>query len=123
MDKILDVMEDIKQKITDSQYKTIMDALKDIYSIKNIQGPSFKYISLINWLDTKLEFYNINNDRYHKIKKLDLYKYVIKNFYEDRYYDNIDFVKRSLEMYFLDKPKRYIDDDIGYYQCVKFKTP
>ena len=28
MNEILDVMEDIKQNITDNQYKTIMDALK-----------------------------------------------------------------------------------------------
>ncbi len=27
MNKILDVMEDIKQKITDNEYKTIMDSL------------------------------------------------------------------------------------------------
>ena len=30
MDKILDVMEDIKQNITDSQYKIIMDSLIEI---------------------------------------------------------------------------------------------
>ena len=30
MDKILDVMEDIKQNITDNQYKTIMDSLMTI---------------------------------------------------------------------------------------------
>ena len=30
MDKILDVMEDIKQNITDNQYKTIMESLMEI---------------------------------------------------------------------------------------------
>ncbi len=30
MNKILDVMEDIKQNITDNQYKTIMDSLMAI---------------------------------------------------------------------------------------------
>ena len=30
MDKILDVMEDVKQNITDNQYKTIMDSLMEI---------------------------------------------------------------------------------------------
>ena len=34
MDKILDVMEDIKQKITDNEYKTIMDSLKEIHKNK-----------------------------------------------------------------------------------------
>ena len=31
MDKFLDVMEDIKQKITDNEYKIIMDSLMEIY--------------------------------------------------------------------------------------------
>ena len=30
MDKILDVMEDIKQNITGNQYKTIMESLMEI---------------------------------------------------------------------------------------------
>ena len=30
MNKILDVMEDLKQNITDSQYKTIMDSFMEI---------------------------------------------------------------------------------------------
>ena len=34
MDKILDVMEDIKQKITDNEYKLIMDSLKEIHKNK-----------------------------------------------------------------------------------------
>ena len=40
MDKILDVMEDIKQKITDNEYKIIMDSLKEIHKNKedNDQG-------------------------------------------------------------------------------------
>ena len=34
MNKILDVMEDIKQNITDNQYKIIMDSLMEIHKIK-----------------------------------------------------------------------------------------
>ena len=34
MDKILDVMEDIKQKITDNEYKIIMDSLMEIHKNK-----------------------------------------------------------------------------------------
>ena len=34
MNKILDVMDDIKQNITDDQYKKIIDSLKEIYDIK-----------------------------------------------------------------------------------------
>jgi hypothetical protein len=35
MNKILDVVEDIKQNITDNQYKTIMDSLMEIHKINN----------------------------------------------------------------------------------------
>ena len=34
MNQILEIMDDIKQNITDKQYKTIMDSLKDIYENK-----------------------------------------------------------------------------------------
>ena len=34
MDKILDVIDDIKQKITDNEYKIIMDSLMEIYKNK-----------------------------------------------------------------------------------------
>ena len=36
MNPCLKIMEDIKQKITDKQYKTIMDSLKEIYENKKI---------------------------------------------------------------------------------------
>ena len=35
MNKILDVMEDIKQNITDKEYKTIMDSLMEIHKTNN----------------------------------------------------------------------------------------
>ena len=34
MNKILDVMEDIKQNITDKEYKTIMDSFMEIHKTK-----------------------------------------------------------------------------------------
>ena len=34
MNQILDIMEDIKQNITDNQYKTIMDSLLEINKIE-----------------------------------------------------------------------------------------
>jgi hypothetical protein len=34
MNKILDVMEDIKQNITDNQYKIIMDSLMEVHKIE-----------------------------------------------------------------------------------------
>ena len=58
MNKILDVMEDIKQNITDNQYKIIMDSLMEMNN--NGNQLSFltcnynlnKIICLFNWLDT-----------------------------------------------------------------------
>ena len=72
MDKILDVMEDIKQNITDNQYKSIMESLMEINNNGN-KLPLLtnnhklnKIACLFNWLDTKL----IITDMYfHSIKK------------------------------------------------------
>ena len=59
MNKILDVVEDIKQNITDNQYKTIMESLMEVHKIENkninIKSFAFKCFTLMNWLDSKLE--------------------------------------------------------------------
>ncbi len=57
MDKILDVMEDIKQNITDNQYKTIMESLMEISKkpIIYINHKNNKFICLFQWLNTKLQ--------------------------------------------------------------------
>jgi hypothetical protein len=56
MNKILDVVEDIKQNITDKQYKTIMESLMEINKLPlSDNNPKLnKIIYLFNWLDTKL---------------------------------------------------------------------
>ncbi len=75
MNKTLDVVEDIKQNITDNQCKTIMESLMEMneFENKNINTKSttFKCNELINLLDSKLEL----NSPYHQhIKKLNLQK-------------------------------------------------
>jgi hypothetical protein len=81
MDKILDVVEEIKENITDNQYKIIMDSLMEIHKIEennnNNESTSFKCFTLLNWLDTKLELTDESSDL---IKRKDLYKYIISNF-------------------------------------------
>jgi len=71
MNKILDVMEDIKQNITDHQYKTIMDSLMEIHKTNNngnllpvlsVNQQLNKFVSLFNWLDRKLELTESQND-------------------------------------------------------------
>ena len=58
MNIILDVVEDIKQNITDNQYKTIMESLMEINNTNklpwlNNNHKLNKIIYLFNWLDTK----------------------------------------------------------------------
>jgi hypothetical protein len=105
MNKILDVVEDIKQNITDNQYKIIMDSLMEVHKIENINIKSFtfKCYTLMNWLDSKLV---LDPEHYKQIKKTKLEEYIIKRQYDSRYYENIDFVKKVLDLYFFRKPKK-----------------
>jgi hypothetical protein len=107
MNKFSDVVEDIKQNITDNQYKLIMDSLIKINKINN-QYKSIieslcenqkrnKFMCLFNWLDTKLE---ITDNAYCSIKRSNLQKYVITYYFDNRYHENIDFVKQILKNYF-----------------------
>ena len=79
MNKILDVLGDIKQNITDNQYKIIMEELMEINNTNKLplsnNNPKLnKIMYLFNWLDTKLI---ITDMWHHCIKKMDLHKYVI----------------------------------------------
>ena len=53
-----------------------------------------KIICLFNWLDTKLK---ITDHQYDSINRTDLKKYVINNYFDCRYYENIDIVKQLLK--------------------------
>ena len=87
MNKILDVVEDIKQNITDNQYKTIMESLIEMNKINNNgnQLPlsenqeRIKFVCLFNWLDTKLE---ITEDKSNCIDITRLEKHIIFNYFE-----------------------------------------
>ena len=123
MNKILDVMEDIKQNITDNQYKTIMDSLMKINNDGNQLAfltsnyKLNKIICLFNWLDTKLQ---ITDREYACIKKTDLQKYVITNYFDNCYYQNIDLVKQLLETYFKFSTKE--QEYKNKYQYVKYRN-
>ena len=97
MNKVLDVVEDIKNKLTDNEYKTIMDSLMEVHKIENkninIKGFVFKCFTLMNWLDSKLIF-QLDTDTHKQIKKTKLEEYIIKRLYDNRYYENIDFVRK-----------------------------
>ena len=72
MNQILEIMEDIKQNITDKQYKTIMDSLKDIYENKknsiSVSLSRHKIVRLMDWLDYNLILLPETMDS-HRIKK------------------------------------------------------
>ena len=103
MNKILDVMEDIKQKITDNEYKILMESLMEINNNGNklplltTNHKLNKIACLFNWLDTKLK---INDDQYSYINRIHLQKYIITNYFDNCYYENIDLVKQLLKIYF-----------------------
>ena len=56
MNKLLDAVEDIKQKITDNKNKIIMDSLMEINKIPLVyeNRKSNKFMCLLHWLDTKI---------------------------------------------------------------------
>ena len=123
MNKILDVVEDIKQNITDNQYKTIMESLMEMNKMYNngvqlLQGNQKRneFVSMFNWLDTKLE---ITENEYKSIKKTDLQKYIITNYFDNRYYQNIDFVKQVLKIYIMFSTKNQ-NDNLNY-QYIKYR--
>ncbi len=74
---MLNFVEDIKQNITDNQYKTIMESLMEMNKFKNkninTNSPVFKCIALINWSDSKLELILLITDI---LKKL-IYKNIL----------------------------------------------
>ena len=122
MNKILDVMEDIKQNITDNQYKTIMESLMEMNNTNNLSFLTSNYklnkiICLFSWLDTKLQ---ITDREYSCIKKTDLQKYVITNYFDNCYYQNIDLVKHFLEIYFKFTTKE--QEYKNKYQYVKYRN-
>ncbi len=121
MNKILDVVEDIKQNITDNQYKTIMDSLMEINNANKLPSLTInhklnKISHLFSWLDTKLEIIDRNCEM---IKRMDLQKYIISNYFDNIYYDNIEIVKQILKIYFSLLTKEQEDKSI--YKYVRYR--
>ena len=117
MNKILDVVEDIKPNITEHQYNKIMEALMEIFPLLSENNQLNKLIRLFNWLDTKLE---ITDNAYSCIQRSDLQKYVITNYFDNCYYQNIDLVRQFLKIYFkfTTKEQEYKNE----YQYVKYRN-
>ena len=57
-----------------------------------------KFICLSQWLDTKLEITEYKNDC---IKRGELQAYIITNYFDYWYYENIAFVNQNLKIYFM----------------------
>ena len=119
MNKILDVVEDIKQNITDNQYKIIMDSLMEIHKtplMNNNNHMNNKFVCLFKWLDTKLE---LTDCRHDFIKRNELYKFIITKYFNDIFYKNIDFVKQVLKLFFMHPTKE--QDSNHDFMYVKYR--
>ena len=119
MNKILDVVEDIKQNITDNQYKIIMDSLMEIHKtplMNNNNHMNNKFVCLFQWLDTKLE---LTDCRHDFIKRNELYKFIITKYFNDIFYKNIDFVKQVLKLFFMHPTKE--QDSNHDFMYVKYR--
>ena len=97
--RISEVMEDIKQDITDNQYKIIMESLMEMNKkpILDQNYSSNRFIHLFQWLDTQIIR---TDDRNNWIRRNDLHKFIITEYFNNNYYENIDTVKQFLKNYF-----------------------
>ncbi len=125
MNKNLDVVEDIKQNITDNQYKTIMDSFMEIHRgnnsnklplLSNDQERN-KFMCLFNWLDPKLEITESKNDC---INRRDLYKVVNFNYFNYSYDTTFNFVKTFLNLYFTFSAKKQMN--CTYFEYVRYRA-
>ena len=112
MNKILDVVEDIKQNITDKQYKILMDSLMEIHKtpLTNDNHMNNKFVWLFQWIDSKIR---ITDDPYDVIKRSELYKFIITEYFNDIYYKNIDLVKQVLKIFFM-HPTKQQDNNVEF---------
>ena len=118
MNKILDVVEDIKQNITDNQYKIIMDSLMEIHKtpLMNDNHINNEFVCFSQWLNTKLKK---TDYKFDLIKRNELYNFIISEYFNDVYYNNIDFVKLVLKRFFMHPAKE--QDNNHYFQYVQYK--
>ena len=71
---------------------------------------------LLTWLDTKLQLTDSCRD---SIKRNELYNFIISEYFNDVYYENIDFVKLVLKRFFMHPAKE--QDNNHYFQYVQYK--
>ena len=104
--RISEVMEDIKQNITDNQYKTIMESLMEINKkpILDQNYSSNRFIHLFQWLDTQI----IRTDnRNNWISRNVLHKFIVTEYFNNNYYENIEFIRNALKIYFTHPTKKH----------------
>ena len=94
-----------------------MDSLMEIYKTPLVyeNHKSNKFICLFQWLNTKIIITNNVNDY---IKRSELYKFIIINYYNYNYYANIDFVKQVLKIFLMHPTK--VQDNNQVFKYVKY---
>ena len=78
-----------------------MDSLMEINKtplVPLVYDKSNKFICFFQWLDTKLVITDSYDDH---INRSDLYTFIISEYFNNLYFNNIDFVKHTLKIFFL----------------------
>ena len=110
MNKILDVVEDIKPNITENQYNKIMEGLNEIFPLLSENRQLNRLIRLFNWLDTQLE---VTNDKHDSINRKELYKYIMEN-HKGSYFPN-----HLIKLYFTFSTIE--QDDYNEFKYIKYR--
>ncbi len=76
-----------------------------------------QFVCSIGWLDSKLQ---VTEDRYDKIARSDLQIYIITNYFDNKYYDNIDFAQQILKFYINFQTEIQKDNDV--YRYIKYRN-
>ena len=87
--------------------------------IKKVSLSRNKINRLLNWLDYNLILLPASNDLNTIVRK-ELYKKIIQDLYNGQYYDNINYVKKIVDIYFQDK-EIHKSDYGSVYICIKFR--
>ena len=83
---------------------------KDPIIYKNHKNNEF--IDLLEWLNTKIILSDCSHDF---IKRNELYKFFITEYFDNIYYQNIDFVKQVVKIFFMHSTKEQNSNSYFYY--------
>ena len=108
-------MHELERQLLSSQI--LVESLADILIQKGIMTQ--EEIQEVCQSRVDLLTAELKKEQKKQIKKTKLEEYIIKRHYNNRYYENIDFVRKVLELYLFQIPKKQTSK--LYYYHVDFK--